>query len=52
MRNSECGLQNCQFALGQAIEISRSRKVVEKPCGGNGPLIAQQIANRFLEKQS
>jgi hypothetical protein len=31
LRNSECGLQNCQFALGQAIEISRRRGAIEGP---------------------
>ena len=26
LRNLECGLQNCQFALGQAIEMSKGRR--------------------------
>jgi len=36
MRNSECGLQNCQFALGQAIEISRRRKGAIDVPGSHG----------------
>jgi hypothetical protein len=35
--------------------IKREKRIaiiINNRAGGNGPLIAQQIANRFLEKQS